>query len=116
MNTLEEIDSINAIDEGDLAKFSAILWDSLLIKRIYKRESLIGYKEDMVEGVTYLLKKMFLNDALSKESKLHIINLLDKLNTQKEYLELIKSKISNKDIEAASERLSQKSQSAFDLK
>ena len=116
MITLEEIDHINAIEEDDLTMFSAVLLESLQIKRIYKKKSIVEYKEDMIDGVIDLLKKMLLNETMSGKSKLDIINLLDKFTTQKEYLELIRSKISVADIKAASQRLSEKSQSAFELK
>jgi len=54
------------------------------------------------------------NTGMSKESKLNIINLLDKLTRQREHLEIIKSKIAISDIQQASKRLSKKSQSAFE--
>ena len=114
---LENIDHINAIEEADLTKISSVLFESLFIENKYMDTLIVDYKEDMVNDVANLLKKMLLQNAeMSVESKLNIINLLDKLNTQKEHLELIKSKISISDIQQASERLSKKSQSAFELK
>jgi hypothetical protein len=110
-------DSINAIEENDLTKISSVLFESLSIKRVYKKESVVEYKKDMVDGLIDLLKKMLFHGAnIPQESKLNIVNLLDKLKTQKEYLDTMKSNISNSDTEKASERLSKKVQSAFELK
>jgi hypothetical protein len=112
-----DTENINVIEEEDLTKISLAIFESLLIKREYKRESVVDYKEDMIKSVSDLLKKMLVqNTGMSKESKLNIIILLDKLNTQREHLEIIKSKISISDIQQASKRLSKKSQSAFELK
>jgi len=110
-----DTENINVIEEEDLTKISLVIFESLLIKREYKRESVVYYKEDMINGVADLLKKMLLqNTGMSKESKLNIINLLDKLTRQREHLEIIKSKIAISDIQQASKRLSKKSQSAFE--
>jgi len=105
--------SINAIDENDLTK----IFESFSINRQYKRESLVNYKEDMIDSFMELLNKLLAQQTgLSKEQKLDTINLLDKLKTQKENLELIKSYISPSDVEQAAERLGKKSQSAFEFK
>jgi hypothetical protein len=117
MITIDNLDSINAIKEDDLSKINTALFESFYINNISIKESLVDYKEDIIETFSELLKKMlFKNLEMSKESKLNIINFLDKLSTQKENLEMIKSKTSISDIQEASKRLSKKSQSAFELK
>jgi hypothetical protein len=111
------VENINVIEEGDLTKMGSILIESIFIKRMYKKESVIAYKEDMLDGLADLLRKILIEDSgLSKDAKLNVINLLDKLKTQKENLEILKSQVSAADIQQASERLSKKSQSAFELK
>jgi hypothetical protein len=115
MITLDK--SINAIDENDLTKISGLLFESFSINRQYKRESLVNYKEDLIDSFMELLNKLLAQQTgLSKERKLDTIDLLDKLKTQKENLEMIKSNISLSDIEQASARLTKKTQSAFELK
>jgi hypothetical protein len=52
----------------------------------------------------------------SRETKLEFINFLDKLNMQKELLELEKGETKISDIKAAAKRLERKSQSAFQTK
>jgi len=117
MITTDNLDSINAIGEDDLNKINLVLLESFYINDIYIEESVVNYKEDMIDSFGEVLKKILLqNSKISKDSKFHIINLLDKLNTQKENLEMLKSKTTKSDILLASERLSRKSQSAFELK
>jgi|ERR1700733_6914522 hypothetical protein len=114
---ISDTENINIIDEDDLAKMSTALIESVLIKKVYKKESIISYKEDMLDSIGALLTKILVNDSgMSREAKLNVINLLDKINTQKEVLELIRSRVSAEDLLIASERLSKKSQSAFELK
>jgi hypothetical protein len=109
--------NINIIDEGDLKKISTALIQSVLIKRAYKKGSVISYKEDMLDSLAALLTKILINDSgISREAKLNVIDLLDKINTQKEVLAMLKSKASPEDLLIASKRLSQKSQSAFGSK
>ncbi len=114
---LSTVENLNIIDEDDLTKISNAIIESVLIKRVYKQDSVISYKEDMLDSLAELLKKILFNDThISKETKLNVICLLDKVNTQKELLEMIRSKVSPEDLLIASQRLSKKSQSAFELK
>jgi|GEM_PF-2231312 hypothetical protein len=117
MITTDNLDSINAIQEDDLSKINLLLFESLYINDIYINDSVVDFKENMIDSFAELLKKMLLqNIEISNDSKLNIINLLDKLNTQKENLEAIKLKTTISDLQQASKRLSKKSQSAFELK
>lgn len=117
MMTIADIDSLNIVQEEDLTKVSTALFELLLIKKGDKRELEIEHSEDMIDATSEFLRKMLYHDAeLTNELKLTILNLLDKLKTQKESLELIKAKTSIADIQQASQRLAKKSQSAFGLK
>lgn len=117
ISAIEDKNNINAINENDLTRISGLLFESFFINRPYKRESTVNYKESMIDSFIDLLNKMLgQQTGLSKEKKLDTIILLDKLKTQKENLELIKSNISTSDIQEASKRLSKKSQSAFESK
>ena len=114
---LSATENLNFIDENDFTKISAALIESVLFKRAYKKDSVITYKEDMLDSLAALLRKMLVGGShISKDTKLNLIDLLDKVNTQKELLEIIKSKVSPEDLLIASQRLSKKSQSAFELK
>ncbi|MDR3697877.1 hypothetical protein [Mucilaginibacter sp.] len=117
MIIIEKADNINAIKADDMSNINRVLFDSIYINDIYIKDSEVDYKEDMIDRFAEILNKMLLqNVELSDDAKLNIINLLDKLNTQKENLEMIKLKTSIADVQQASERLSKKSQSAFELK
>lgn len=111
------LDEVNIIDEDDLTKIGTALIESVLIKRAYKKGSVISYKGDMLDSLGALLTKILMNDTgISRNAKLNVVDLLDKINTQKEILEMIKSKVSPEDLLIASKRLSKKSQSAFEMK
>ena len=117
MMTVENSESINAIREEDLVKVNSVLYELFQINIDTINRSLADHKESLIESFTELLKKILLqNPEIANESKLNVINLLDKLHTQKEHLENIRSKITASDIHQASKRLSKKSQSAFQLK
>ena len=49
----------------------------------------------------------------SKQDKLELINLMDKLNMQKELLELLKENVSHEKLQLAADRLGKKAQSSF---
>jgi hypothetical protein len=117
MIALENIDRINAIDESDSNKISIVLFEWLSLKQSYKNESLVNYNEYVIDTLADLFKKMLVQDtAMTKEAKLNVVDLLDKLKTQKENLDFIKSNITSSDIQQASKRLSKKAQSAFETK
>jgi hypothetical protein len=117
MIALENIGRINAIEESDSNKISIVLFEWLSLKQSYKNESLVSNSEYVIDTLANLFKKMLVQDiAMTKEAKLNVIDLLDKLKTQKENLDLIKSNIVVSDIKQASGRLSKKAQSAFETK
>ena len=117
MITIAELDTINVVNEDDLSKINIVLLESFLVNNFNLNEEVVIYKENIIDGFMELLKKMMSqNSEMSKESRLIVIKLLDKLNVQKENLEIIKLKTDISDIRKASERLSKKSQSAFQLK
>lgn len=107
----------NAIDQNGLDSIVRILCESFLINSGHKKISLIGKKEELIEDFSALLEKhlqfRFVN---SSSDKLKMINFIDKLNQQKELLELEKGKLNIDNVRKASERLSKKSQSGFETK
>lgn len=114
MVTVDNIREMNAIEEEDFVRMTNILYESLLNKRLYKKQFVIEYKENIVESLIDLLKKMLSGgSSMSKQKRLSIINTLDKLKTQKEYFELMRSGVSVDDIQQASKRLGKKTQSSF---
>jgi hypothetical protein len=117
MNAIEKITKRNSIDETEFESMSKLMFQSFQINKQYKSESYLTKKEELINSFTQFLEKYlelhFLN---SKKEKLEIINFIDKMNMQKELLELQRGDIKISDIQIAANRLGKKSQSAFEIK
>ena len=73
--------------------------------------------ERLIDKYKLFLVALLENDLLrDKKDKLEIIKFIDKLNSQKEALEIKSGKKSFEELSAASKRLGRKSQSAFSSK
>jgi hypothetical protein len=108
---------IEPITMDDLDKIKTVLLTSVNIIDLQSENTTERYKEEVLDAFATLLKKILFNDSdMSSEEKLNVISLLAKVNRQQEVLEIIRSKTSAEDLLIASERLSKKSQSAFELK
>ena len=114
MTAIQEIRNLNQINQEEIDNISKILLDSFVIKGVYKSNSLLAKKELLLNAFSDLIEKYIeLDFAKSKETKLQLINFMDKLNMQKEFLELSKGETKISDIKLAAQRLGRKSQSAF---
>lgn len=115
MSTIKELQNLNQINKEDTNSIFEIVHKAIFINREYKSDSFVNKKSDFIYDFTEFLEgfleKRFFKD---KNDKLHIMNFIDKLNTQKEILELQKENIS--ELKKASIRLNKKSQSAFENK
>jgi len=86
-----------------------------------KKSKLVNKKEAILDSDTDILENMLTNNLhLSKQKKVEIIHWLNKLKANKEYMQMVKGNLANDqqalaDIQAASERLAKKSQSAFEM-
>lgn len=117
MTTVQEIEGLNQINQEEFNNVAKIMLDSFLIREITKDFSILSKKEELIEIFSSLLEKYLEFEFVdSKESKLYLINFIDKLNMQKELLELSKGKTNIADIKLAAKRLGRKSQSAFKAK
>lgn len=114
MTILEKYENENTLEEQDFDKVSKLMFQSFLIKGNYKNQNFLDKKEELISYFTQFLEKFlelqFLN---SKKDKLHIINFIDKMNIQKELVELRKNETTLEEIEKAGKSLGRKSQSAF---
>ncbi len=72
-------------------------------------------KEQLIDTFSDLIEKI-MDVSNSHQEKLVLINFLDKLNHQKEILEILSGERKIDDIKLASQRLGKKSQSAFEEK
>jgi hypothetical protein len=121
MTALEQLEKDSAIEETDIVTISGIIMHVIEAKNSARAETVISGKETILDSLTDILEKMLvMNINLSKQDKVEIIHLLNKLKANKEYIQIVKDNLKgNKqaftDIQAASERLGKKSQSAFEL-
>lgn len=114
MTTLEKIEQKNNIEEQEFGKMSKLLFQSFIITKKYKSFTFLGKKEELINYFTEFLEKFLdLQLVTSKRDKLELINFIDKMNVQKELLELKKNQITPAEIQLAGKRLGKKSQSAF---
>lgn len=114
---IENLEQKNTIDEQDLDKISKLVFHSFLINRNYKSHNFLDKKEELLIQFTQFLEKYLeLQFLSSKKDKLELINFIDKMNMQKELLELQKNETNILNIKTAGQSLGRKSQSAFKTK
>jgi len=118
MNAIEKIKKQNSIDKTEFDCMSKLMFQSFQINNNdYKSENYITKKEELLSSFTQFLEKYLeLHILNTKMEKLVIINFIDKMNMQKELLELQKGNTKMVDIQNAANRLGKKSQSAFETK
>ena len=105
---------VNRIEKHDIDTLSNIVFDSILVKGDYKTTAQLDKKEKLIDAFAAFVEQLVeLRLTSSKENKLELINFIDKLNMQKELLELEKGEISISDIQTVANRLGRKAQSAF---
>lgn len=117
MTAIKELEKNNKIEQSEFDNISKMLLESLQIKSDYKSVSFLNKKDELLEHFSMFLEKYLqLHFLTSPQDKLQLINFIDKLNMQRELLDLKKGKIKRSDIELAGQRLGRKAQSAFKSK
>lgn len=107
----------NKIEPHEFDNISKMLLESFLINADGKSDAFISKKEELLEHFSSFLEKYLqLHFLRSSQDKLQLINFIDKVNLQRELLELSKAKTKAADIKLAGQRLGKKSQSAFKTK
>jgi hypothetical protein len=123
--TVKEIDKINKIGAEEFDRISRILFDSFKISSTdfpdvelkSKQLSDLSKKEELIISYSSFLNKFLeLKFVESKKSKLELIDFLDKLNLQRELLEIAQGQLTFSDVNKNAKRLGKKSQSAFKSK
>ncbi len=105
----------------DILNISGLIMHAIEVKGSVKRQKTIDTKETILNSLANMLENMLTNNLdLSKQKKVEIIHLLNKLKANKEYMQLVKGNLINDhqalaDMRVASERLAKKSQSAFEM-
>ena len=114
MTAVEKLEKQNNIQEQEFDNVMSNVFKSFLIKGIYKSGTYLDKKEELLNYFTQFLEKYLeLQFISSKKDKLDLINFIDKINMQRELLELKKNEIEISQIQIAGRRLGKKSQSAF---
>jgi hypothetical protein len=123
--TVKEIDSLNKIGAEEFDRISRILFDSFKISSTdspnvelkSKQISDLSKKEELIISYSSFLNKLLeLKFVESKKSKLELIDFLDKLNLQRELIEIAQGQLTFSDVNKNAKRLGKKSQSAFKSK
>jgi hypothetical protein len=123
--TVKEIDKINKIGAEEFDRISRILFDSFKISSTdfpnvelkSKQLNNLSKKEELIISYSSFLNKLLeLKFVESKKSKLELIDFLDKLNLQRELLEIAQGQLTFSDVNKNAKRLGKKSQSAFKSK
>lgn len=117
MTRIQEIENLNKINHEDFQIVMESMFESLLIKREYKSLEVLEKKEELLDMFSSFIEKYLeMRFGVSGKNKIQFINLIDKLNLQREALEYSKDKNSYDSLKVAAERLGKKSQSAFSIK
>lgn len=112
MTLAEEIDKISRISETDVKDLATILMHSFRFSKTGADESL-KRQDSILSDLIIFLEKYLDENVLDKQDKLVVVKILDKINIQKELIELKLQGLYIEDLEIAAERLGKKSQSAF---
>jgi len=115
MTVSHEVEEKSSLEQNDLTSLNAIILDQLGRKpnstvQARKSEKLLDYFTNLI---AFLLDSQF---ARKKEQTLYLIDLLDKLNTQRDLLEIKRDNMKISDLRAVSKRLGKKSQSGLETK
>jgi hypothetical protein len=117
MSTALNISQLNKIKEEDFDDLPKMLSASIWLDTESLTYALLQKKELFVDVMTTFFEKCMELDLLpSREHKVMLIRLIDKLNSQKELLALRNGEINEDDLKIAARRLGKKSQSAFSSK
>lgn len=112
MTLAEEIDKINRISETDVKDLATILLHSFRFSKNDATDSL-KHQDSILSDFIIFLEKYLDENVLDQQDKLVVVKILDKINIQKELIELKRQGLSIEDFKIAAERLGKKSQSAF---
>jgi hypothetical protein len=115
MTVIEKIEKQNNIEEQEFDHImSKLVFQSFLVNKSYKSHNFLDKKEELIIHFTQFLEKYLnLQFISSKKDKLDLINFIDKMNMQRELLELQRNETDISQIQLAGKRLGKKSQSAF---
>ena len=112
----EKVERSNRIKETEFKNVSSLIYNSFLVTS-YSRAKAIENKDILINEFIDFLSKYFESDLIKDDSeKTYLLNLIDKLTLQKEFIQLRRKEITQTNLQQAGRRLGKKSQSAFSKK
>jgi len=113
MTALEKYEVENKIDEKEFDHVMSNVFHSLTFHSSYTRVTLLDKKDEMLDQFAQLLETFIdLKFSTPKIQKLNIINFIDKVNMQRELLEVKRNEITVSQLRTASKRFGKKAQSS----
>lgn len=115
--TLSQIETKNEIEEKEFSDMTKLMYSSFIIKSTIKDKRILEKQAILISLFTEMLNKYLELQMLDdNKNKLEFINFIDKLNLQKELLDLHKGVTKIDDIRETAQRFGRKSQSGFSTK
>ena len=111
--TLNQIRNQNEIQENEFEEVAKLIYNSFLIKKSRKDKTTLEKQTYLISLFTEMLNKYVeLQKLTDKKRKLKVINFIDKLNLQKELLDLQKGVTKISDIKETAQRFGRKAQTS----
>jgi hypothetical protein len=111
MTSVAEIKTKSEINEKEFSQMTKLLNESFFVKKSSKNKSIIERQGQMLTLFTEVLNKYLeLKFLRNKKTKIEFLNFIDKLNLQKEMINLQKGVTNLEDIKTAANRFGRKSQ------
>lgn len=112
MQMEQSLKFINKVNEEEAKEAFHVLASSLIFDSSYNTKAELHNKSIFISFLSTILEEALRNNVVkSKQERLKLIKLLDKLKQQKEAVEFAKGNEVN--LQIAAERLGKKAQSAF---
>jgi hypothetical protein len=111
--TLTRIKKQNEINEEEFNDITKLLYSSFLLKRSTKDPSIIEKKLFLLTSFAELMNQYLELRMVDRKNRLELINFIDKLNLQKELLDIQKGVTDIRTIKETAQRFGRKSQSVF---
>jgi len=113
MLTLAEIENHNKIDENEFSQMTRIMFNSIILHPAANDKSLLEKKSLLLTEFSDLLNKMIQFKVTDRNKKVELIDFIEKLNLQKDLIDLQKGLINMEDAKQVADNLGKKAQTSF---
>jgi hypothetical protein len=114
MLTVAEIESNNKIDENEFSQMTHIMFHSLILHPAVTDKSLLEKKSLLLTEFTDFLNKMIRFKVTDRNKKVELIDFIEKLNLQRDLIDLQKGLINMEDAKRTADNLGRKAQTSFE--